>query len=115
MDDLIKEKEVLATEVWKLRKSLAEATSAVTPVSTPSADSGYNDVHEMNGLDNYDPQNPHALRRKIGECWYHLSDGIGSVWSHVSLMTMLWSPLTSFLLRYGHKRVFFVRVHPRKT
>ncbi len=77
MDDLIKEKEVLATEVWKLRKSLAEATSAITPVSTPSADSGYNEVHEMNGLDNYDPQNPHALRRKISEychdlCYLHI-------------------------------------------
>ena len=69
-DELIKEKEVLATEVWKLKKQLSESAGGFSDVPH-----GSNEVTEtrqeasdsQSGLDNYDPNNQHALRRKISE------------------------------------------------
>ena len=48
---------MLATEVWKLRKQLSEYPG------TSSEKERHQD--SQNGLDNYDPNNQHALRRKI--------------------------------------------------
>ena len=50
---------MLATEVWKLRKQLSEFPG------TSSEKENHQD--SQNGLDNYDPNNQHALRRKISK------------------------------------------------
>ena len=50
---------MLATEVWKLRKQLSEFPGTSSETERPQ--------NSQNGLDNYDPNNQHALRRKISK------------------------------------------------
>ena len=50
---------MLATEVWKLRKQLSEFPGTSSEKERPQ--------DSQNGLDNYDCNNQHALRRKISK------------------------------------------------
>ncbi|XP_013404694.1 uncharacterized protein LOC106169666 isoform X5 [Lingula anatina] len=63
-DELLKEKENLATEVWKLKQELEKSQG-----DRPRDGSG-----ESGHLDNYSPNNPYALQRKIEELESQIQD-----------------------------------------
>ena len=63
VNDLIREKENMATEIWQLKRDLEKAAQGQT-VKTGETDV---DGDSVNHLDAYDPENPHILKRKIGK------------------------------------------------
>ena len=76
INQLIQEKENLATEVWKLKRQLDEMKQNLTKTAANDDQASFkldqNGYHD-NHLDNYEPNNPNALQRKIGKsihkCW----------------------------------------------
>lgn len=63
INDLIREKENMATEIWQLKRDLDK-------VNTSQKVSDDFDGEGSNQLDNFDPENPRILRRKIGMSTY---------------------------------------------
>ncbi len=67
-DKLLREKEVLATELWKLKNEMSRSHRVSWSPGQREHGSDFESAHTAEpGLDNYDPNNQHALRRKIGE------------------------------------------------
>ena len=66
INELIREKENMATEIWQLKRDLEKVTS-----NDPDHVTG-----ERNHLDNYDPDSPKILKRKLGKCQSHYNGQI---------------------------------------
>ena len=61
VNELIREKENMATEIWQLKRDLEKVKEGVT-----SGDDHVTTGGERKHIDNYDPDSPNILKRKIG-------------------------------------------------
>ena len=59
MNELIREKENMATEMWQLRRDVERLRSTNHNDDDPDS--------RKQHIDAFDPERPHVLRRKIGE------------------------------------------------
>lgn len=77
INQLIREKENLATEVWKLKRQLEEMKQNLAKPA-PDNDQGSfrpeQNGYQDNHLDNYEPNNPNALQRKLEDLQSQMQD-----------------------------------------
>ena len=59
MNELIREKENMATEMWQVRRDVERLRSTNHNDEDPDS--------RKQHIDAFDPERPHVLRRKIGE------------------------------------------------
>ena len=65
----------MATEIWKLQQKLEDSQKSVESRPSPGSDvpteNGHGpnteEIHNSGNLDNYSPNNPRALGRKVGK------------------------------------------------